>query len=169
MALWRLYYHFVWATKERHPFIIPDVEPVLYGYMIGKAHALDCIIHAIGGTENHIHLVASIPPKVSIADFVKGVKGSSAHYMNHSSVISLPRFAWQRGYGVFSLGRKQLDEAVAYVRGQKEHHQRGTAILSLERDSHEDNGPVVWNRGAAIAEIKPSNSFEGPSIYGGES
>ena len=66
MALWRLYYHLVWATKERNPFITQDIEPALYGYIIGKAQALNCIIHAIGGMENHIHLVASVPPKVSV-------------------------------------------------------------------------------------------------------
>jgi len=160
MAFWRLYYHFAWATKERHPLITPDVDTVLYGYIIGKAHALGCIIHAIDGVENHIHLVVSIPPKLSISDFVKGIKGSSAHHLNHASDISIPQFGWQRGYGVFSLGGKQLDDAVAYVRNQKEHHRQGTTILSLEHDNHEDDGPATWNHGEAIVGvevIKPTN------------
>lgn len=154
MALWRLYYHLTWATKERHPLITSDVELVLYGYIIGKAHAPGCIIHAIGGIENHIHLVVSIPPKLSIADFVKGIKGSSAHYLNHSLAKNFPQFGWQRGYGVFSLGGKQLDEAVAYVRNQKNHHRQGTTILSLERDNHKDDGPAAWNDGEAIVGIE---------------
>ena len=155
MTFWRLYYHIVWATKERHPMISSDTESKLYGYIIGKANALGCIIHAIGGTENHIHLIASIPPKLSIADFVKNIKGSSAHYMNHEPSFSLHyQFGWQRGYGVFSLGRKQLDGAVAYVRNQKTHHQQGTTISSLEREFHDDDKPVVWNHGEAIAEIE---------------
>lgn len=158
MSLWRLYYHFTWATKDRHPLITPNIEKVLYGYIIGKAHALGCIIHAIGGTKNHIHLLASIPPKLSIADFVQSIKGSSAHYLNHDLATDLPRFGWQRGYGVFSLGRKQLDGAIAYVRDQKDHHQRGTTVLSLERDNHEDNGPVVWNHGGGIEESLRVNS-----------
>ena len=61
MALWRLYYHLVWATKERQPLITLEKEPKLYNYIIGKADALGSIIHAIGGIENHIHLVVSIP------------------------------------------------------------------------------------------------------------
>ena len=160
MSLWRLYYHLTWATGERYPVITSDIEPKLYGYIIGKAHALDCIMHAIGGTESHIHLVTSIPPKLSIADFAQRTKGSSAHYLNHGLATPLPKFRWQRGYGVFSLGRKQLDEAVAYVRNQKVHHRQNTVILSLERDSHEDGGPSVWNRGEAIAGMKPPNEFE---------
>lgn len=154
MALWRLYYHLVWSTKERHPLITPDIEPVLYGYIIGKAHALGCITHATGGIENHIHLIASIPPKLPIADFVKNVKGSSAHHLNHNPAHAHPQFGWQRGYGVFSLGHKQLDDAVDYVRNQKTHHQQNTIIKSLEVDNHEDDGPEAWNNGEAIAGIK---------------
>ncbi|GAX43533.1 transposase IS200-like protein [Tolypothrix sp. NIES-4075] len=102
MALWRLYYHLIWATKERQPLITCDRETQLYSYIIGKADELGSIIHAIGGVENHIHLVASIPPKLSISDFVQNIKGSSAHYLNHLS-SEQDAFGWQRGYGVFSL------------------------------------------------------------------
>lgn len=123
MALWRLYYHLIWATKERQPLIAPECESQLYGYIIGKADALSSIIHAIGGTENHIHLVASIPPKISISDFVQNIKGSSAHYLNHLP-SSQDMFGWQRGYGVFSLGNKQLEQAVVYVKNQKAHHSK---------------------------------------------
>jgi putative transposase len=76
MALWRLYYHIVWATKQRQLLISSDIEDKLYAYLIGKANSLDCIIHAIGGIEDHIHLVVSIPPKLSIAEFVKTLKGN---------------------------------------------------------------------------------------------
>ncbi len=140
MALWRLYYHLIWATKERQPLIIPELETQLYGYIIGKADKLGSIIHAIGGIENHIHLVASIPPRLSISDFVQNIKGSSAHYLNHLP-SSTDVFSWQRGYGIFSLGSKQLEQAVTYVENQKEHHFNGTMISSLERDAHEDDGP----------------------------
>jgi putative transposase len=132
MALWRLYYHFVWATKEREPLINSDREAELYGYIIGKADALSCIVHAIGGIEDHIHLVVSIPPTLAIADFVKTIKGSSAHHLNHTFSASSNKFGWQEGYGVFSLGSKQLEQAVNYVENQKAHHLNGTAIASLE-------------------------------------
>src|SRR5215211_3125135 len=83
MALWRLYYHLIWATRDRDPLIGADIEQELYGYIVGKSNALESITHAIGGVQDHIHLVVSIPPKLSIADFVKGIKGSSAHHLNH--------------------------------------------------------------------------------------
>ena len=137
MSLWRLYYHLVWATKKRQPLITSTLEPQLYRYIIGKSDALGCIVHAVGGIEDHIHLVVSIPPSLSIANFVKQIKGSSAHYLNHYCA-SPSSFKWQRGYGVFSLGEKQLDRAVAYVKRQKFHHAQRTAIASLE-NSDEDH------------------------------
>ncbi len=131
MSLWQLYYHIVWATKERQPLIIPHKEPDLYDYMIGKSDALRCIVHAIGGMEDHIHLVVSIPPTMAIAEFVKNIKGSSSYYFNHSLTSTSNKFAWQEGYGVFSLGSKQLEQAVNYVKNQKNHHLQGTTNSHL--------------------------------------
>ena len=141
MAFWRIYYHLVWATKGRQNLITLQRETSLYKYIVGKADSLDCIIHAIGGTENHIHLVASIPPNLAISDFVKKIKGSSAHQFNIESPPDVEKFSWQGGYGIFSLGSKQLNEAVAYVNNQKQHHSQGTAIASLEKDKSEDDAP----------------------------
>ena len=154
MALWRLYYHLVWATKERHPLITPNIEPELYGYIIGKADALGCITHAVGGIEDHLHLVSSIPPKLSIADFVQHIKGSSAYHLNHGDFSSTEKFKWQRGYGVFSLGSKKLPEAITYVVNQKEHHGQDTTIPALEQCLEEDDGPAPWNSGEAVVGIK---------------
>jgi putative transposase len=133
MSLWQLYYHIVWATKERQPLIIPHKEPDLYDYMIGKSDSLRCIVHAIGGMEDHIHLVVSIPPTMAIAEFVKNIKGSSSYYFNHSLTATSNKFAWQEGYGVFSLGSKQLEQAVNYVKNQKNHHLQGTTNSHLEK------------------------------------
>jgi putative transposase len=133
MSFWRTYYHLIWATESRQPLITCDREFELYGYIIGKADAIGCIVHAIGGVEDHIHLVTSIPPKMSVAEFVKRIKGSSAYHLNHMPSAYSLAFSWQHGYGVLSLGSKQLDEAKAYVNNQKVHHVSGTAISALER------------------------------------
>ena len=134
MAFWRTYYHLIWATAARQPLITTDKESELYGYIIGKADGIGCIVHAIGGIEDHIHIIASIPPKLSVADFVKQIKGSSAYHMNHISSASELAFGWQRGYGVFTLGGKQLEQAKAYVMNQKVHHAEVTVIRLLEVD-----------------------------------
>ncbi|RUR73087.1 IS200/IS605 family transposase [Chlorogloeopsis fritschii PCC 9212] len=146
MALWRVYYHLVWATKERLPLIKLELEDSLYHYIIGKADSNSSIVHAIGGMEDHVHLVVSIPPRISIAGFVKNIKGSSSHYINHTLFPNYHKFAWQEGYGVFSLGSKQLDQAIAYVHNQKTHHLQQTAIPSLEIVKHQDDAPSVYQK-----------------------
>ena len=133
MSLWRLYYHIVWATKQRQPLILPNTESELHNYIIGKSDALNSIIHGIGGMEDHIHLVVSIPPTIAIADFVKKIKGSSSYHFNHNTPVTSDKFSWQEGYGVFSLGSKQLEEAISYVKNQKIHHLRGTTNSYLEK------------------------------------
>jgi putative transposase len=150
MALWRLYYHFVWATKERNPTITSEWEMNLHHYIVGKADSLRCIVHTINGTQDHIHVIASVPPTLSIADFVKNIKGSSAHYVNHVLSPASKNFSWQAGYGVFSLGRKQLEQAVAYVQNQKIHHREGTVIQPLEQESEQDDMPERWHQGESI-------------------
>jgi len=140
MPFCRLYYHLVWATKERMPLITSDVESELHGHLRGKAHALGAIVHEIESVDDHIHVVVSIPPKVSMSDFVGQLKGASAFHINHMP-DSHRNFGWQRGYGVISVGPSGLDRAVSYVRDQKEHHKQGTTIEALERVDAEDNSP----------------------------
>lgn len=86
-------------------------------------------------------MIASIPPTLLLSEFVKNIKGSSAHYINHSLLAETKPFNWQAGYGVFSLGRKQLEQAVVYVQNQKFHHAQGTTILSLEQETNSDDAP----------------------------
>lgn len=131
MALWQLYYHLVWATKERLPLIQPSWEGDLHRYIIGKADGLGCIVHGVNGTEDHIHLVVSIPPTLAISEFVKKIKGSSSNYRNKTMAAD-DRFQWQAGYGVFSLGKRQLGTAIAYVENQKQHHANNQIWTALE-------------------------------------
>lgn len=133
MTYWRTYYHLVWATHNRQPFVTPTIEPELYRYIESKIRSLDCAFHAIGGIEDHIHLIVSIPPNLSIADFVKRIKGSSSRHLNKTFLQQT--FAWQNEYGVFSLGGKQLETAIVYVQNQKQHHKERSLIHGLEPET----------------------------------
>jgi putative transposase len=140
MTVWHTYYHLVWATYNRQPLINDCLEAVLYQYFHGKTKSLEAPLYAIGGVADHIHLIIAIPPKYAIAKFVGQLKGGSSHQINQT--FPDQKFGWQKEYGVFSLGRKQLERAVAYVEHQKQHHaDRATLIRSLEpeifdRSSH---------------------------------
>ena len=133
MTVWKIYYHLVWATHDRLPLIVPMVESELHDYMSGKSHSLGCRVHAIGGIVDHVHLIVSIPPNLSVSEYVKRIKGSSSRWMNQVELGQ--KFAWQREYGVFSLGSKQLEQAMLYVQNQKAHHAEGTMIRALEPDA----------------------------------
>jgi putative transposase len=132
MTFWKTYYHLVWATKDRLPLITENIEVELYNYIRNKCSELNCPFPSIGGINDHIHLVVSIPPSLSIADLVRRVKGSSSHFVNQSQLNPEFKFAWQHEYGVFSLGGKQLDRAVSYVKNQKQHHAQGSIVRFLE-------------------------------------
>jgi hypothetical protein len=81
----------------------------------------------------HVHLVVSIPPSCSVADFVRHIKGSSSRHINRT--FPKQHFGWQHEYGVFSLGGKQLEGAIAYVQQQKEHHASGSTRRGLEPEA----------------------------------
>jgi putative transposase len=130
VAYWRLFYHFVWSTKNRQPLIGAEFESSLHNVIAAKASKLGAIVHAVGGVEDHAHLAVSVPPSLALSDFISQVKGNSSHFVNHA--LAVP-FAWQAEYGVVTFGGKHLDLVVKYVKSQRQHHQDGTAQAFLER------------------------------------
>jgi putative transposase len=132
MPYWKLFYHFNWGTKNRLALIDSALEPDLYRAIAAKAKDLGGYVHAIGGTEDHVHLAVSIPPKVAPAKFIGDVKGNSSHYVNHVIKLDI-EFHWQDEYGVLSFGEKNLPSVVRYIHDQKQHHADGTLIAVMER------------------------------------
>src|SRR5690349_4061146 len=132
MPYWRLFYHAVWSTKYRLDLIDPTWEKDLYGYLWGKATALECIPHAIGGISNHIHVAISIPPKVAVATLIGKLKGSSSHHINEN--YAQGSFLWQAEYGVTSFSERALVSIVDYIQNQKKHHTDRTLNTALEEE-----------------------------------
>ena len=132
MAYWQLYYHFIWGTKNRLPLIESALEPDLYRVIAAKAQDMGGFVHAIGGMEDHVHLVVSLPPKLAPAKFIGDVKGNSSHYVNHVIKPDF-EFYWQDEYGVVSFGERNLASVVRYIHQQKQHHAGGTLISAMER------------------------------------
>ncbi len=134
MPFWQLFYHLVWTTKGRAPIITPQYESLIYGLIARKATALGGKVFAVGGIEDHVHLVVSIPPSISVATFVGQVKGASSAQINKTDGFPC-YFRWQSEYGAFSFDRKRLPYVVRYVKEQKERHSDGSLIPILERIS----------------------------------
>ena len=137
MTYWRLHYHLIWSTKDREPSLTPGREKMLYGVLYKKGEELGLKIHAAGNVEDHAHVVASIPPKLAVADCVRHLKGASAYAINHMDG-SDGQFKWQTGYGALSVGERSLEIVMEYAARQKEHHKQGTTIDIYERIDEEE-------------------------------
>ncbi len=142
MSYWRLYYHLVWATYQRSPWLTSSIEKMVYGTLLNKAGELSVIIHQIGNADDHIHVIASIPPKISIAECMRQLKGATSYYVNEKRA-SNEQFGWQDGYGVISFGERSMATLVAYVKNQRPHHAQGKTIALYERMANENDSPAA--------------------------
>jgi putative transposase len=132
MSYWKLYYHFIWGTKNRSPIIDSNLEPELYRAIAAKVRDMEGLLHAIGRIEDHVHLAVSIPPKIAPAKFIGDVKGNSSHFVNYVIKPDF-EFHWQDEYGVLSFGEKNLSAVVRYIQYQKQHHANGTLNKLMEQ------------------------------------
>ena len=129
-SLWRLHYHIVWATKNREALIQSSQEANLFDYVQHRSSEFRCIVHAVNGMCDHIHVVVSIPPTIAVSEYIRKIKAGSSTFLNK---ISTEKFAWQRGYGVFSISQNNLSSAIDYVNRQKEHHRNNSTVKIFER------------------------------------
>lgn len=132
MPYWRLHYHLVWSTAERQPLITPERERILCQTVYAKARELRTTLHAIGGIEDHLHLVVSVPPTLSISECVKHWKGATARAVNRSEAAG-SGFQWQGGYGALTIGGRSLASVIDYVTHQRQHHQTGEVLEIYEQ------------------------------------
>jgi putative transposase len=130
--------HCVFSTKDRVD-LIPEPER-LRQYLTGIARGKNIPVLATGGTRNHLHVRLALPPTVPLAKAVQDLKGNSSRRLNENA----DRFAWQRGYGAFSVSESQRRAVIAYILGQEEHHRRWTfeqEFLTLLRQSRIEFDP----------------------------
>jgi REP-associated tyrosine transposase len=117
--------HVVFSTKNRTPNLAPEVRPALHKYLATVARNVGCGCYRVGGVADHVHLAIRLSRTITIAKLVEELKTSSSQAMK----IDLARvedFAWQRGYGAFSISPRDLDALVAYIDNQEEHHRTKT-------------------------------------------
>ena len=113
--------HIIFSTKDRLPMIKSKIENELYAYIAGICKQLGSIAFAIGGVEDHVHLLVSLPKAVAFSDFIAKIKsGSSKWIKTQGSEFS--HFFLQRGFGAFAIEESSFDNVKAYIANQKEHH-----------------------------------------------
>jgi REP element-mobilizing transposase RayT len=121
----QLYVHLVWSTWDRLPSLTPDRQKAAFACIQAECKEMGVEPVALGGVEDHVHLLVRIPPTVAVSALVKQVKGVSSHLLTHA-VPGTDGFRWQGGYGAFTIAKAGVPEVVEYVRSQQEHHQSGS-------------------------------------------
>jgi putative transposase len=113
--------HLVFSTKDRLPFLETTIRSTLYAYIATVARNAGCECLRVGGMEDHVHLAIEFSRTITIAELVEELKTSSSKWLK-TQTPHLSSFAWQRGYGVFSVGPTDSEALLTYIDRQEEHH-----------------------------------------------
>ena len=117
-----LHYHLIFSTKNRTAFLKPEVEDRIWAYLGGVARAHKMTALQIGGCDDHIHALVMAPPTIAPSQIAQYLKGDSSKWI-HEAFPELHDFAWQEGYGAFTVSQSNLESVVAYIQNQRAHHQ----------------------------------------------
>ncbi len=118
-----LKYHITFSTKDRRPSITREMQLRLFEYLGGMIRERRSILYEIGGVADHIHMLVRLHPSLAVASFLRELKSSSSGWI-HRTFPDERSFAWQEGYGAFSVSQSQVDKVGAYIQNQFEHHKR---------------------------------------------
>lgn len=122
-AFTKLLYHLVWSTKERRPFIDEKLKERLFPYMGGIVRDLHGSAVIVGGTADHVHILARLPQTIALSDVVRDIKANSSGWV-HGEWREHQEFAWQTGYAAFTVSASNQDQVFKYVERQEEHHRK---------------------------------------------
>lgn len=126
MPNFRCCYHFVWATWQRQPMILPQRAPVLFTITRSVSEQLNAPVFALNAMPDHVHLAVQVPPTIALSLYIQRIKGRSAHDWNDGLAVDEPKLRWQQGYGVITFGDQQLAAVRDYIDRQEQHYQAGT-------------------------------------------
>jgi len=123
-SLAKIIVHTVFSTKDRRPLLRDKpLREELFQYIGGILSNHDCQPLIIGGVEDHVHILSTLSRTLPAADMVKEVKRGSSLWLKTKG-SALQDFAWQNGYGMFSIGFSQVGTVRDYIAGQEEHHRK---------------------------------------------
>ncbi|MFA6135502.1 MAG: IS200/IS605 family transposase [Phycisphaerae bacterium] len=125
MSYTSLRYHIVFGTKERRPFLTAPLRPRICEFLAGMIRRQGGHPVLINGPEDHVHIVAEIPPTLAIADSLRDLKANCTNWI-HDTLPDMKTFSWQEGYSAFSVSPSVLPNLLRYVRNQQEHHKKTT-------------------------------------------
>ena len=124
-SLARLHIHLVFSTKNREPWIMPDVEERIWAYLGGIASENTMHPIQIGGIEDHVHVLLGAPATLAPSKIAQLIKGGSSAWI-HGTFPNMTGFAWQDGYGAFSVSKSSVPDVARYIQNQRQHHRTQT-------------------------------------------
>lgn len=143
-----LLYHIIFSTKQRTPLINKDFQEELYCYIGGIIRAEGGTQLEIGGTSDHIHILAKFKPAISISDMLEKIKANSSKWVNDHK-MKLRKFGWQEGYAAFTVSESQVPAVREYIQNQEEHHRKQTYqeefVALLDRHGIEYDPRYLWD------------------------
>ncbi len=142
-----LHYHIVFSTKNRENHIRAEAGDRIWAFLGGIARENKMKALCVGGTENHIHILIMTPPAMAPSKMVQLLKGGSSKWI-HETFPEMRTFAWQDGYGAFTVSKSQIPEVIRYIENQHEHH-RGKSfqeeyLAFLKTHGIEYDDRYVW-------------------------
>jgi REP element-mobilizing transposase RayT len=117
--------HIIFSTKNREPAIDKELRPRLHAYIATVGRDNGSEVYRVGGVADHVHILATLSRTVSQAELLEEIKKNSSRWVKGIDT-KYAGFAWQRGYGAFSVGRDELEEKIRYVDAQEDHHRTVT-------------------------------------------
>jgi REP element-mobilizing transposase RayT len=133
-AYHKVWIHLIWGTKERFPLMNDGIKRMIFDHIQEKAQVEGIHSDAINGTADHVHCLIELGLTRTIASVANAFKGESSHWVN-SRRLTRSHFAWQEGYGAFSVSASQLGKVRAYIHDQERHH--------VKRTFHEEFGQLM--------------------------
>ena len=120
-----LHYHVLFSTKNRHPWIVPELENRVWSFIGGIAGRHKMTALQVGGVEDHIHALVTAPPTIAPCQIAQFLKGGSSEWI-HQEFPLLKKFGWQDGYAALTVSKSNIPTVIKYIQNQREHHRRKT-------------------------------------------
>jgi putative transposase len=143
-----LYCHVIFSTKNHEPFLMSKWRPRLHAYIGGILRSKLDELLAAGGTADHLHLLVSLGKQSTVSDTIRDVKSNSSRWI-HETFSNLRGFAWQTGYGAFTVSRSSLGDVRRYIANQEQHHRVRTFqeeyVAFLKRHGIQYDERYIWD------------------------
>jgi REP element-mobilizing transposase RayT len=142
-----LHYHLIFSTKHRVSIIHAGLQPRLYEYIGGILRANHGLLLAAGGMPDHIHLLTRLSKEIAVSEALRLIKANSSKWI-HETFPELHEFAWQAGFGAFTVSASKLEQVKRYLAEQATHHRARTFqeefLALLKRHRIEYDVRYLW-------------------------